>query len=56
MPSDEIIAKQKADIEYLKADVELLKKLELAERNDKESRGIYITLRNELKVTWNLKN
>lgn len=32
MTPDKIIAKQKAEIEYLKAEVELLKKLELAER------------------------
>lgn len=32
MTSDQVIIKQKAEIEYLKAEIELLKKLELAER------------------------
>ena len=38
MTKDEIIAKQNAEIEYLKAEVELLKKLELQERQVKKGK------------------
>ena len=39
---DEIIAKQNAEIEYLKAEVELLKKLELQERQVKKGINVKI--------------
>ena len=53
---DEIIAKQNAEIEYLKAEVELLKKLELHEKKVRKGRLVAAKAFTLIeKITKNLK-